>query len=91
MIVKAPQLTGMGQQTQQLMRNKPGATVGAALALLGVSVLRRRRRHKRHKKDYKAQQTRRRARRSRTRRWAPVLTALGFLFRRRRRRRKEDS
>jgi hypothetical protein len=87
-IVKVSQLTGMGQQKQQVMRNKSGAAVGAALALLSVSVLRRRRR--RHKEEHRAQQTRRRASRSRVRRWAPVLTALGFLFRRHRRR-KEDS
>jgi hypothetical protein len=84
-IAKSPQLTGVAQQ---VIRERPGATVGATLALLGgVSILRRRRR--RHKKQRKAQQTHRRSGRSRARRWGPVLTALGFLFRRRRRRRKE--
>jgi MYXO-CTERM domain-containing protein len=78
-IVKGSQVTGVAQQ---VMRNKPGATVGAMLAVLGVLVLRRGRR--RRKKD---QQKRRRSRKGPARRWAPVLTALGFVLRRRRRRR----
>lgn len=82
MIVNASQMTGVAQQ---VMRNKPGATVGATLAVLGVLALRRGRR--RRTKD---QQHRQRSSRSRARRWAPVLTALGFVLRRRRQRRRES-
>ena len=82
MIVNASQVTGVAQQ---VMQNKPGATVGATLAVLGVLALRRGQR--RRTKD---QQHRQRSSRSRARRWALVLTALGVVLRRRRQRRRES-
>lgn len=90
-IAKAPQLTGAAaQQTQRVVQDKPGAAVGAALAVLGWLILRRRQR--RREKEKKAQQVRGRSRTSRARRWARVLAVLGFVVRRRRRRgRKKDS
>lgn len=45
-MAKAPQLTGLAQhkaqQAQQVVQDKPGAAVGAALAVLGMLILRRR-------------------------------------------------
>jgi hypothetical protein len=89
-IAKAPQLTGaVAQQAQRVVQDKPGAAVGAALAVLGWLILRRRQRRREEKK---AQQVRGRSRTSRARRWARVLTVLGFVIRRRRRRvRKKGS
>jgi ElaB/YqjD/DUF883 family membrane-anchored ribosome-binding protein len=89
-IAKAPQLTGAAaQQAQRVVQDKPGAAVGAALAVLGWLILRRRQRRREEKK---AQQVRGRSRTSRARRWARVLAVLGFVIRRRRRRgRKKDS
>jgi MYXO-CTERM domain-containing protein len=46
-LAKVPQLTGQAQQkAQQVVQEKPGAAVGAALAVLGLLVLRRRRRRR---------------------------------------------
>jgi len=89
-IAKAPQLTGAAaQKTQRVVQDKPGAAVGAALAVLGLLTLRRRQRRRAH--DKKAQQVRGRSRTSRARRWAKVLAVLGFVIRRRRRGRAEGS
>jgi ElaB/YqjD/DUF883 family membrane-anchored ribosome-binding protein len=91
-IARVPQLTGAAaQKTQRVVRDKPGAAVGAALAVLGWLILRRRQR--RREKAKRAQQVRGRSRTSRARRWARVLAVLGFVIRRRRRRRgrEEDS
>ena len=86
-IAKAPQLTGAAaQQTQRVVQDKPGAAVGAGLAVLGLLVLRRRQRGR----EKKAQQLRGRSRTSRARRWARVLAVLAFVMRRRRRRRREE-
>jgi MYXO-CTERM domain-containing protein len=88
-IAKVPQLTGAAaQNTQRVVQDKPGAAVGAVLAVVGLLTLRRRQRGRAH--DKKAQQPRRRgSRTSRARRWAKVLAVLGFVIRRRRRRRAE--
>ncbi len=89
-IAKAPQLTGAAaQKAQRVVQDKPGAAVGAALAVLGLLIVRRRQR--RREKAKKAQQVRDRSRASRTWRWTRVLAVLGLLMRRRRRRREEDS
>jgi MYXO-CTERM domain-containing protein len=49
-MAKAPQLIGLAQQksqqVQQVVQDKPGAVVGAALAVLGLLILRRRRRRR---------------------------------------------
>jgi ElaB/YqjD/DUF883 family membrane-anchored ribosome-binding protein len=88
-IVKAPQLTGVAaQRTQRVVQDKPGAAVGAGLAVWGLLILRRRQR--RREKDKKAQQVRGRSRTSGARRWARVLAVLGFVIRRRRRRRRKE-
>ena len=89
-IAKAPQVTGAAaQKTQRVVQDRPGAAVGAALAVLGLLGLRRRQR--RREKDKKAQQVRGRSRTSRAGRWARVLAVLGFVLRRRRRERQEGS
>lgn len=88
-IARAPQLTGVAaQRTQRVVQDKPGAAVGAALAVLGLLILRRRPR--RREKGKKAQQVRGRSRTSRVVRWARVLAVLGFVVRRRRRRGREE-
>jgi ElaB/YqjD/DUF883 family membrane-anchored ribosome-binding protein len=98
-ITRAPQLTGAAaQQAQRVVRDKPGAAVGAALAVLGLLIFgrrrrqrrRRRRRRRRREKD-KTQQVRGRSRTSRLRRWARALAVLGLLIGLRRRKRQEDA
>ena len=91
-IAKAPQLTGAAaQQTQRVVQDKPGAAVGAGLAVLGLLVLRRRQRGREKRgREKKAQQLRGRSRTSRARQWARVLAVLAFVLRRRHRRRGEE-
>ena len=89
-LAKAPQLTGaVAQQAQRVVQDKPGVAAGAALAVLGLLVLRRRPRRRVTVK--KAQQVRGHSRMRRVRRWTQALAVLGLLIRRRRRRRGEDS
>ena len=89
-IARAPQLTGAAaQKAQRVIQDKPGAAVGAALAVLGLLIFGRRR-PRRRKKD-KTQQVRRRSRTSRLRRWARALAVLGLLIGLRRRKRQEDA
>ena len=89
-MARAPQLTGAAaQQAQRVVQDKPGAAVGATLAVLGLLILGRRR-QRRRKKD-KTQQVRGRSRTSRRRRWARALAVVGLLVRLRRRKRQEDA
>jgi MYXO-CTERM domain-containing protein len=89
-LAKAPQLTGaVAQQAQRVVQDKPGVAAGAALAVLGLLVLRRRPRRRVTVK--KAQRVRGHSRMRRVRRWTQALAVLGLLIRRRRRRRGEDS
>jgi hypothetical protein len=89
-LAKAPQSTGpVAQQAQRVVQEKPGAAaVGAALAVLGSLVLRRRPR--RRVKEQRFRQARECSRVSRVWRWARALAVLGVLLRRRRQR-QEDS
>ena len=85
-IAKAPQLTGaVAQKAQGVMQDRPGAAVGAGLAVLGLLITRRRRRRRE-----KAKQVRGRSRASRARRWVRALAVLGLLMRRRQRRQREE-
>jgi MYXO-CTERM domain-containing protein len=89
-IARAPQLTGAAtQKAQRVVQDKPGAAVGATLAVLGLLIFGRRR-QRRRKKD-KTQQVRGRSRTSRLRRWARALAVLGLLIGLRRRKRQEDA
>lgn len=89
-IARAPQLTGAAaQKAQRVVQDKPGAAVGAALAVLGLLIFGRRR--PRRRKNDKTQQVRGRSRTSRLRRWARALAVLGLLIRLRRRKRQEDA
>jgi hypothetical protein len=89
-IAKAPQLTAAAaQKAQRVVQDTPRAAVGAALAVLGLLIVRRRQR--RREKAKKAQQVRGRSRASRTWRWTQALAVLGLLIRRRRRNREENS
>jgi MYXO-CTERM domain-containing protein len=76
-------------KAQRVVQDKPGAAVGAALAVLGLLIVRRRQR--RREKAKKAQQVRGHSRTSRARRWTRALALLGLLMRLRRRKREEDS
>jgi MYXO-CTERM domain-containing protein len=88
-IARAPQLTGAAaQQAQRVVQDKPGAAVGAALAVLGLLIFGRLR-QRRRKKD-KTQQVGGRSRTSRRRWWARALAVLGLLIGLRRRKRQED-
>jgi ElaB/YqjD/DUF883 family membrane-anchored ribosome-binding protein len=88
-IARAPQLTGAAaQQAQRVVQDKPGAAVGAALAVLGLLIFSRRGQRRREKD--KTQQVRG-SRTSRLRRWARALAVLGLLIRLRRRKRQEDA
>jgi MYXO-CTERM domain-containing protein len=89
-IARAPQLTGaVAHKAQRVVQDKPGAAVGAALAVLGLLILGRRR-QRRRKKD-KTQPVRGRSKTGRLRRWARALAVLGLLSRLRRRKRQEDA
>jgi hypothetical protein len=89
-IAKAPQLTGAAaQKAQRVVQDKPGAAMGAAVAMLGLLIIRRRQR--RREKDKKVQQVRGRSWASRVQRWTRALVVLGLLMRRRRRRRREEN
>ena len=89
-IARAPQVTGAAaQQAQRVVQDRPGAAVGAALAVLGLLIVGRRQR--RRKKAKKAQQVRGRSRARRAQRWTRALAVLALLMRRRRRRQEEDS
>ena len=92
-IARAPQLTGAAaQKAQRVVQDKPGAAVGAALAVLGLLILGRRRgKRQRRREKGKTQQVRGRSRTSRLRRWARALAVLGLLIRLRRRKRQEDA
>jgi MYXO-CTERM domain-containing protein len=87
-VARAPQLRGVVvQNVQRVVQDKPGAAMGAVLAVLGLLLVRRRQRRRRAKK---IRQSRGRFRASRIQWWMRGLAVLGLLMRRRRRR-KEDS
>lgn len=86
---RPPQLRGAAAQSaQRVVQDRPGAAVGAALAVLGLLIVSRRQR--RREKAKKAQRVRGRSRVSRAQWWTRGLAVLGLLMRRRRRR-EEDS
>jgi hypothetical protein len=88
-IARAPQLMGAAvRQARRVVQDKPGAAVGAVLAVWGLLIVSRRRRWREMAK--KAQQVRGWSRASRARRWTRALAVLALLMRLRRRKREEE-